>query len=297
MVKGLVYSVLSALGFGTLAIFFKLGLAMGLEPLELIQYRFSLGALILFSWLLLNNPRLLKVRRRVLIKALILGVCFYPLQSWLFIMALKHIPASTTSLIYYFYPLMTTLIAVVLFRLRPGRAVFAALGLIVAGSALVFYNAFAQQLDRSGILYALACMVCFSFYLTAIQIFTRDDEAKTIVPYVILCMAVVFSILSSPLKIFHLNAQGLAIAVGLGIVPTALGINLLYRAVDALGSARTAIFSTIEPVTTVLLAAFVLGEHVAPIQIAGMVLILLGIILPNAQLLKRKSEVSRCPAG
>lgn len=292
MVKGLVYSILSALGLGTLAIFFKIGLGMGLEPLELIQYRFTLGAIALFLWLGITSPKLLMVRPRVLVKAAVLGICIYPLQSWLFIMALKHIPASTTSLIYYFYPLMTTLIAIVFLKLRPGRSIFMALGLIIAGSALVFYNAFAQQLDTQGIFYALACMACFSVYLTVIQIFTRDDEAKIIVPYVILCMAIVFSLLSSPMKIFELNGQGWLIAVGLGIIPTALAISLLYRAVDAIGSANAAIFSTIEPVTTVLLAAFVLGEHIASVQIAGMVLILLGIVLPNLQLLKSKSIVS-----
>ncbi|TIH18169.1 DMT family transporter [Marinifilum sp. JC120] len=291
MVKGLVYSILSAIGLGTLAIFFKLGLAMGMEPLELIQYRFTLGAVVLFAWLGITSPRLLRVRPKVLIKAAVLGVLIYPLQSWLFIMALKHIPASTTSLIYYFYPLMTTLIAIVFLKLRPGRAVFAALGLIIAGSGLVFYNAFARQLDEQGIIYALGCMACFSIYLTVIQIFTRDDEAKVIVPYVILCMAIVFSLISSPLKIFTLNAQGWMIAVGLGVIPTALAISLLYRAVDAIGSANAAIFSTIEPVTTVLLAAFILGEHISLIQIFGMALILLGIILPNLQLLKRKAVV------
>ncbi|WP_163292906.1 DMT family transporter [Desulfovibrio sp. JC022] len=293
MGKGLIYSVLSAIGLGTLAIFFKLGLATGLEPLELIQYRFTIGAVALFVWLGITSPKLLKVRPRVLVKAAVLGILIYPLQSWLFIMALKHIPASTTSLIYYFYPLMTTLIAIVFFKLRPGRAVFAALGLIIAGSGLVFYNAFARQLDMQGIFYALGCMFCFSIYLTVIQIFTKDDEAKVIVPYVILCMAIVFSLLSSPLKIFSLDAQGWLIAVGLGILPTALAISLLYRAVDAIGSANAAIFSTIEPVTTVLLAAFILGEHIAPVQIAGMALILLGIIMPNLQLLKRKSRVSQ----
>lgn len=292
MAKGLLYSILSALGLGTLAIFFKIGLEMGLEPLELVQYRFTLGAAALFLWLGISCPEQLKVRPRVLVKAVVLGVGIYPLQSWLFIMALKHIPASTTSLIYYFYPLMTTLIAIVFLKLRPGRSVFMALGLIIVGSGLVFYNAFAQQLDTQGILYALGCMVCFSIYLTVIQIFTRDDEARIIVPYVVLCMAIVFSLLSSPLKIFELNAQGWMIAIGLGLIPTALAISLLYRAVDAIGSANVAIFSTIEPVTTVLLAAFVLGEHIAPVQVAGMALILLGIILPNLQFLKRKSAVS-----
>jgi len=47
-------------------------------------------------------------------------------------------------------------------------------------------------------------------------------------------------------------------------------------------------FSTIEPVTTVLLAAFILGEPTDGIQFAGMFLIIAGIIAPNIGLIRKK---------
>ncbi len=288
MVQGFLYAIISACCLGTLAIFAKTGLAMGMAPMQIVQYRFTFGAIILFSWLAITRPELLKIRRSGLLKAMVLGVCVYPFQSWFFIKALQYIPAATTSLIYYLYPLLTTLIAVVFMGLRPGRAVVYSLSLILAGCGLVFYNAFAQAVDPRGIWYALICMTTFSIYLTLVQLFTRNDDAKRISVWVILFMAVTCSLISSPLTILDQPLKGWGIALGLGFIPTALAISLLYRAVESIGSAYAAMFSTIEPVTTVLLAAFILDETVDTIQIAGMVLIIAGIVTPNLHLLRSK---------
>ena len=291
MAKGLVYSVVSAVSLGVLAILAKLGLAMSLQPLEIVQYRFFFGALLLVSWLVITNPGLLRIKPRTLMKAVVLGAGIYPLQSWTFIKALQHIPASTTSLIYYGYPLVTTLIAMAVLRFRPSRIVFAALALTALGCGLVFHDAFSRDLDPKGMLFALACMGIFSVYLTLVQIFTRNDDAQRISVWVIICMATVFSILSPPWAILSRPMEAWAIALGLGLIPTALAVSLLYSAVASIGSAYTSIFSTIEPVTTVTLAALVLGESLEAVQLAGMVLIIVGIVLPNARLIRRRRLV------
>ncbi|QJB56932.1 DMT family transporter [Pseudodesulfovibrio sp. zrk46] len=288
MGKGIAYSIISAICLGSLAIFAKTGLSMGMAPMQIVQYRFSFGAIILFSWFALTNRDMLRISRKALLKAAVLGMCIYPLQSWLFIKALQHMPASTTSLIYYLYPLMTTLLAVVFTGLKPGRTLYLSLLLILGGCGLVFYNAFARSVDIRGIWYALACMTTFSVYLTVVQRFTRNDEAKRISLWVVFFMAVVCSCISSPLTILDQPLKGWLIALGLGILPTALAISLLYRAIEVIGSTYAAMFSTIEPVTTVLLAALLLNESVDAIQVCGMALIIAGIIFPNLRLIRPK---------
>ncbi len=290
MVQGFIYATISACCLGTLAIFAKTGLAMGMAPMQIVQYRFTFGAILLFSWLALTKPELLRIRKKGLLKAMVLGVVIYPFQSWFFIKALQYIPAATTSLIYYLYPLFTTLIAVVFMGLRPGRTVVYSLLLILGGCGLIFYNAFAQAVDPRGIWFALVCMATFSVYLTLVQLFTRNDDAKRISVWVIFFMAVTCSCISSPLTILDQPLKGWGIAIGLGFIPTALAISLLYRAIESIGSAYAAMFSTIEPVTTVLLAAFVLDETIDAIQLAGMGLIVAGIIIPNLHLIRRKEQ-------
>lgn len=291
MGRGLAYSIISAVCLGTLAIWAKLGLGLGMAPTEIVQYRFTFGAVLLFAWLGITRPELLRIRPRALLKAAVLGGCVYPVQSYCFVKSLQYIPAATTSLLYYLYPLGTTLLAMAFLGLRPGRIVLWALGLVALGCALVFHNALARDLDPRGIFFALACMTSFSVYLTLIQVFTRRDEARRISVWVIACMAVVFSLVSPPTKILAQPLEGWLVAAGLGLIPTALAVSLIYRAVEAVGSAYVAIFSTVEPVTTVLLAWLALGERIDATQVAGMGCIIAGVALPNWRLVRRRESV------
>jgi len=78
----------------------------------------------------------------------------------------------------------------------------------------------------------------------------------------------------------------------LGLVPTALAISLLYLAIERIGSAWVSIFSTFEPVATLAAAHLLLGEEVALLQLGGAALIIAGIVLPNARLLRLKTSAS-----
>lgn len=293
MARGFVYSVVSAVCLGTLAILAKMGLAMGFSSVQVVGCRFFFGALMLLAWLAATRPSMLRIRPRALMKAALLGAGIYPVQSWCFIKALETIPASTTSLIYYGYPVATTIIAMVVFRFRPGRTVLLALGLTAVGCGLVFHDAFSRDCDAQGMLYALICMAVFSVYLTLVQVFTRADEARRIAVWVVFSMALVFCFIAPPQHMLSRPLSAWAVALGLGFFPTALAISLLYRAVAEVGSAYVSIFSTIEPVTTVLLSALVLGESLRLMQLAGMALIIAGIVLPNARQARRRGLVER----
>ena len=59
-------------------------------------------------------------------------------------------------------------------------------------------------------------------------------------------------------------------AVAAGLVPTALAVPLLYKAIEAIGSPYVSIFSTFELVATLGTAALFLGEPATGLQVAGM---------------------------
>ena len=73
MLKGLIYSLVSAFFFGLLAILVKLAYQTGLKDMALLQYRFLLATLLVAGYLLIRNPRLLKIRPATLAKTAFLG--------------------------------------------------------------------------------------------------------------------------------------------------------------------------------------------------------------------------------
>ena len=69
------------------------------------------------------------------------------------------------------------------------------------------------------------------------------------------------------------TAGWLAVA-SLALLSTVAAITLYFAGLERIGPVRASTLSTIEPLCTVVLAAIILDESLAPVQIAGGVLIL-----------------------
>jgi drug/metabolite transporter (DMT)-like permease len=285
--KGFIYAALSAACFGMLAVLGKLAFSRGFEATEILQYRFGFASLMLLGWFALTNRSVLRARPRTLLKAAFLGIGLYPVQSYCFMSSLKYIPAATTSLILYFYPVAVTLLSALLFKTRLDRLVALSLALLVAGCGLVFFDAFLRSISHTGLLLAFVSMLVFSAYLLSLEYLLRGEDPRSISFYVVVFTALVYTLAAPPTRFPGLDLASQGLCVLLGLVPTALAVTLLYRAVELVGSAKASICSTLEPITTVLASALVLGEAIVPVQLAGMALILLGIALPNFRLLRQ----------
>ena len=81
------------------------------------------------------------------------------------------------------------------------------------------------------------------------------------------------------------TAGGAALALYLGLVPTALAYALFARGLRRLPAAEAATITLAEPLTAALLGAVVLGEALGPVALAGAALVLGGLLvltLPRA---------------
>ena len=76
-----------------------------------------------------------------------------------------------------------------------------------------------------------------------------------------------------------LSGGGLALAVYLGAVPTALAYTLFARGLERIGAGETATLTLAEPVTAAALGFAVLGERPGAAALAGAALVLAGLVL------------------
>jgi len=281
MTQGFLYSIISAACFGMLVIFFKQGYQIGLDAISMLQFRFTFGTALLFVWLALRRPDQLKASFKMIAFCSFLGILISPIQSICFASAAKYIPASTTSLILYFYPVAVTLLSAVFFGTRIDRTVSASLALVLAGCGLVFYDAFLQQMDTTGLTLAFGAMITFSIYLIMVQILLKKEEPLRATFYILLFASITYNCMGGVHAYSLLNATNLPIALGLGLISTVFAMAFLYLGIEKVGSTYASIFSSIEPVTTLVAAAIILDEKIVPLQIGGVILIIAGILLPN----------------
>ena len=253
---GIGLAVASGASFGTLAIFGKFAYDDGADALPLLAVRFAATSILLLGFHLVMR-RSLSVPRATGLKLLLLGALGYGFEASLFFFALEYAPAGVVSLIFFSYPLWTTLIALAT-RLEPFRPrVVAALALGSAGVATIFSI---ETGDVRGPLLAFAAAVAVAIYFLFAQVFARDVEPAAAATWtafgatIALSVALLFTTWSFP-------AAALPSAGALGLA-TAFSFVTIYAAIARLGSPRVAIASMVEPVTTVILAALLLDEEI-----------------------------------
>jgi DME family drug/metabolite transporter len=74
------------------------------------------------------------------------------------------------------------------------------------------------------------------------------------------------------------TSGGLGLALFLGAVPTALAYVLFARGLRRLSAADVSTLTLAEPVTAAALGAMVLGERPGPLALAGIALVLAGLV-------------------
>ncbi|HHW15254.1 MAG TPA: DMT family transporter, partial [Firmicutes bacterium] len=159
--------LVSATGFGALAILAKVAYGAGLSPLVALNWRFILAAFFLAGYVAVARlPWRMNYREAGVL--LLLGGAGYASMSTLFFGALRFIPASAASLLLYTYPAFVTLLSRLFWRtpLTPGH--WAALLLTGCGTVALLWSP-GLHLNSLGTLLGLGAAVVYSFYLLANQ--------------------------------------------------------------------------------------------------------------------------------
>jgi len=133
---GLVLCLVSAAGFGSLAVLGKQAYAGGLGVVEVLVLRFGIAGPLLVA-LAAVTGRALRLPRPVALRLLGLGAVGYAVQSTLFFTALTRISAGLAALLLYLYPALVTVGAIALGRHRLDRATVLGVALALAGVVLV----------------------------------------------------------------------------------------------------------------------------------------------------------------
>jgi drug/metabolite transporter (DMT)-like permease len=263
---------MGAVAFGTLAIFAKFAFQRGADSVPLLASRFGTAALLLLLYHL-STRRPLGFGAGA-IRMMILGGVGYAFESTLFFIALQHAPAAVVGLVFYSYPLWTTLLALAvgldIYRHRIALALVAG----TAGISLIFSL---HSTHIAGPLFALAAAGAVALYLIAVQKASAGMNPFNIALWTATGAALSLSVVSVVTSA-SLPGAALPYAGALGIV-TALAFVALYASINRIGSSRSSIAMMLEPVTTVILAAIFLGESLTLRIVLGAALVVTALPL------------------
>ena len=254
-----------------------LAIQSGSNPLTVVSVRAAETVALLFVWLRFSGVGLWVAPRdyaRVVLIAIPLTLNNYMLNA-----AFGLIPVPLAVLIFYLWPALSTVASWFLGRDRFRARSAAGLVLAFAGVAAALNVEFTAA-QAKGVWLAAGASVTWSvsFLLMTIFFGGRDTRPATFHTTVIalaafLAACLVTGDVRAPTTVA--GWSGLA-AVGLFYSFALIG---LFAATARLGPMRAGFYMNFEPVATVLLSALILGQTLAPVQLAGAALVICALFL------------------
>lgn len=273
--RGVMWIVLSAAGFGAMAIFAKIAYREGVSLSSMLFLRFTIAGVLLAAWGTLQGMRW--PRSRDLLWVVAMGAVGYVGQSFCYFSALKYASAGLVGLLLYLYPALVTIMSAMLYRRKIGAARGWAVVAALAGTALTVGGDLTSQ--PLGIALGIGAALIYSIYILAGEGVMPRVGSLPAATVVMLAAAVVYGGAAA--------AEGLALPASLtawlavlaiAIFSTLLAILGFFKGLEKLGASDASTLSTLEPLITIGLAVLVLGETVTGLQLAGGALILAAVI-------------------
>ena len=279
--------LLIALMMGANHVAARIAFNNGVDVATAVVVRSAVTALVVGSLLLIAGVPLLTTARHkrfLLVIGLLIGV-----QSLCLYSAVARLPVALALLAFNTYPLWTALWDRLLYQRRPERATLQAMPVILVGLALALDVlgaasglGAAGQWARigAGVAFALAAAATFGLALVLTQHETTGIDGRL--------RTASTMVLAGMVALTMVGAQGgvhLPTAAagwwGLGALTLLYGtaFTVMFTVLPKLGVAGNSAIMNVEPVFALVLAWLILGQTIAPVQVAGALLVVGAVML------------------
>jgi drug/metabolite transporter (DMT)-like permease len=263
-----------------------------LDPFSIIVIRFGIGALFLLSVILLQRNRLV-VSFRYLPHLMVLGILGVFVHQVLQATALLAINASSAGWLISFSPIFTVILSMLFLHERMNIKKAAGMMFAIFGVLLVTTSrnghSFELQINIGFILMLLSTLnwAVYSVLLKRLKI-----------PYpplvVTFYMSIIGLILTTPFLIRNKGWESLSLLnytewahlLFLGVFVSGIAYWYWGKALEVLEASKVSMFLYLEPITTLVAAVLLLHEKVLFINVVGGIIIIIGVIIVNGQLVR-----------
>ena len=280
---GIILIAISAASFGTLAIFGRYAYNDGMNIYTVLFLRFGVSASFMTLILLLRKEHF--PRRKILAQLVGMGALGYVGQSFMYMTAINYASAGLVALLLYLYPFFVAILATIFLHEKITRIKVIALTLALFGTALTVGPVSGQLI---GALMAITAALIYSIYIivgTNVMKHVSPVQSSTVI---FASAGAVYGLLTLANSAqFPASNSGWLAMLGIIIISTIIPVVTFLAGLERIGPTNAAMLSTLEPIVTVLLAAWLFGDKLLPIVMLGGGLILVAVILLT------RSELSR----
>ena len=249
----------------------------GSSVLTYLVLRTTIATLAIFILLLITKSNIKLCPKR---RWMALGVgMIMAIHSFALLSAIQFIPIALAVLIFYTFPILTTLYLWLIGRERANWLAGIALFLGLAGLALAL-NIGDSKLDILGIGLAVISAIGITIVIIINSQLVGKGDSRPVTLHMLIAASAVFIVLTTVLGDFHLpNTVTGWWAFTSGPFFYAFAIISLFIAIAILGPIKASMTMNLEPVSSMLLGFVILNQSLSNQQILGSAIVIISILL------------------
>lgn len=289
---GYAMAVAGALFFSVNGSVSKVALTSGMDSTSLVLLRCAGAMVVMLGLVLAIDPGRLRVRRDEWPLLLLYGVVGIALVQWLYFVAIERLPVGISLLLEFTAPVMVALWARFVQHKHLGRGLWLALALAFSGLVLVAEVWNGLTLDVVGVAAALAAACSLALYFVVGEQAVGDRDTLSLAFWAFVVATVFWSVanpwwtvpwdtlaqsVSLQGRFADLDVPVWSLVGWIVVLGTVTPFLLVIGALRHVPATRAGIVGTIEPVLAAAVAYWWLGETLAPVQLLGAVVVLVGV--------------------
>ena len=255
-----------------------------IEPLILSQSRATFSFLAILPILgLLRGWRRLRMPATDSRDTFLIGILGVAASNYFYYLAIQRTNVATAIIVQYTAPIWVLLYTVARGQQKPTLQRVGAVGLAVAGIALVIglFGGAGLRLDTVGLFAGLLAAFSFAFYnVGGHNVLARHDRWMVLL-YTTCSASLFWLVVNPPWKIAaaHYSGEQWLFLLLFSLLSVLAPFSFYFAGLQHLEPTRAIVVSCLEPVFSIVIAAAALGEIMRPLQVAGIVLVLAAIIV------------------
>ena len=273
---GIIFILISGASFGLLPWFARTAYDHGTEPLGMLAVRFSFASILLIiihRFRKADNPR---PHKKLGIQLFLLGAIGYAPQATFFFFGVERIDTSLATVIFYTYPVFVVLASWIVFRHTPSVRMAVCLIVAVLGTALT-----AGQISSGswvGVALMFGASIWYTGYILVSSKITGQSGAFVSLTYVMAGAAVTHLISLAILRpSLPQDTTGWLAVFAAAILSTVVAMGFFFAGVSRIGPGEAAVFSTIEPVVSIVVGVYALNENITTVRLIGALCVLVSV--------------------
>jgi drug/metabolite transporter (DMT)-like permease len=283
-ITGVAYAVVSSTTFGLIPLFTISLMAVGVSSPTILCYRFLLAAVAMAVIMFFTRRSFRLASDQMAVVALL--AVLYASTAILLLESYKCIPSGIATTIHFLYPLAVTLTMSWVFKERISSTIYIAVALSLVGVALLAWGNHTEGDFRRGVSFALLTVVTYAAYIVGVMRSRASRVDSIVLTFYVLAFGAllffVYAMATSGIEAVHSAASWRDLII-LALLCTVLSDYTLILAIKRIGSTRTSILGSMEPLTAVVVGVLYFGERIDTTSVVGLLLVICAVVVVIVQ--------------